>query len=78
MASRFENDMEAFTKQVKSLKNLARGNAPSKSPGCYSSHEIVNGRDGNMWRNFRVYHTDTLGGYCDERYELVWIRATSS
>ena len=74
MATRFENDMDAFTKHVKNLKKLSRGNAPAKSPGCYTSDEIVTGRDGNLWMNFRVYHTDTSDGYSDERYELLWVQ----
>lgn len=71
METRFDN-IDDFTKHVKSLKNLARGKGPVKSPGHYSSNDIVKGRDENMWRNFRVYYVDQGG---DERYELVWIRS---
>ena len=70
METRFDN-IDDFTKHVKSLKNLARGKAPVKSPGHYSSNDIVKGRDENRWRNFRVYYIDASG---DERYELVWVR----
>ena len=70
METRFDN-IDDFTKHVKSLKNLERGKAPVKSPGHYSSNDMVKGRDENMWRNFRVYYIDASG---DERYELVWVR----
>jgi len=69
---RFENDVNAFTTCVKALKNLAKGKAPTKAPGCYSSDTIVTGRDGNQWKNARVYYIDTSDGYSDERYQLVW------
>ncbi len=68
MSTRFE-DAKAFTQCVKNLKKLSRGNAPTKSPGCYTSDDVVTGRDGNQWRNHRVYCVDDTG---DERYELVW------
>ena len=77
MSDMFENDMNAFTARVKTLKTLARGNAPSKAPGYYSSDNVVKGRDGNMWKIHRVYHVDTSSDYCDERYTLVWIRNTT-
>jgi hypothetical protein len=68
----FENDVNAFTAHVKELKNLAKCKSPAKSPGSYSSDQIVIGRDGNQWKNARVYHIDTSSGYLDERYVLVW------
>lgn len=60
-------------RQVKVLKGMARGKGPAKAPGHYSSNVDVKGRDGKMWRTFRVYYIDEQG---DERYELVWIRGT--
>ena len=72
MEARFDNDVDGFKEHVKSLKNLAKGKGPAKSPGNYSSNQNVKGRDENMWRNFRVYYVDASG---DERYELVWVRA---
>jgi len=75
--TRFENDFNAFNTQVKILKNLAKGKSPAKSPGYYSSHEIIIGRDGNLWKNARVYHIDTSDGFLDERYVLVWQKVTT-
>jgi hypothetical protein len=72
MEARFDNDIDGFTKYVKSLKNLAKGKAPVKSPGHYSSDQTVKGRDENMWKTMRVYYIDQDG---DERWELVWIIA---
>ena len=72
MEARFDNDIDGITKHVKSLKNLAKGKAPVKSPGHYSSDQIVKGRDENMWKTMRVYYIDSYG---DERWELVWIIA---
>jgi len=74
---RFENDVSAFMTQVKTLKNLAKGKSPAKSPGSYSPNVIITGRDGNEWEKVRVYHIDTSDGYIDERYELVWKKITT-
>ena len=68
----FENDERAFLALVKTMKNLAKGKGPTKSPGCYSSHEVAVGRDGNKWMNKRIYHIQTIDGCIDERYSLVW------
>ena len=68
----FARDERDFLAHVKTLKNLAKCKAPAKSPGCYSSHEIAIGRDGNKWMNKRVYLIQTIDGFMDERYTLVW------
>jgi len=70
----FDNNMDAFKTYVKSLKNLAKNNAPAKSPGYYHSGDVVIGRDGNPWKTTRVYHIDITDGYRNECYELVWKR----
>ena len=74
MVFRFENDINAFTKYVEDVKKIAKGNAPLKNPKCYSSDTIVIGRDGNKWNTCRVSH---ILNNCEERYELVWIKACS-
>ena len=57
-------DAHAFRKV---LKKLARGNAPSKAPGNFTTNDIVIGRDGNKWYIIRVYET-----YPEERYTVEW------
>ena len=74
MKGRQFGNLDDFRGQVKILKDLAKGKGPVKAPGHYSSDVEVKGRDGKMWRTFRVYHIDEQG---DERYELVWIRDMS-
>ena len=74
MKGRQFGNLDDFKGQVKILKDLAKGKGPVKAPGHYSSDVEVKGRDGKMWRTFRVYHIDEQG---DERYELVWIRDMS-
>jgi hypothetical protein len=63
--------MDHFKMEVKAYKDMAKGKAPAKAPGHYSSDVSVKGRDGKMWRTFRVYQ---IGG--EGRYELVWVRDT--
>jgi hypothetical protein len=75
MESKFENNLKAFTEHVKMVKKLAKGKAPAKGPGYFSSDAVVQGRDGNQWKTARVYHVDTSDGYLDEQYELVWVPA---